>query len=106
MLFWGEVVHLLEKNLLSCPTKTYFHFDCPGCGFQRSIIALMKGNIIESFQLYPAGIPIIILLIFSLFHIKYKFNKGDKLIQYSQISIAIIIFVSYIFKLTNYINIY
>lgn len=104
MHFWGQVVQFLEKNLLSCPTKTFFHIDCPGCGFQRSIIALLKGNVLDSIKYYPAGIPIVLLLIFSLFHIKYKFNKGDKLIQYSQISIAIIIFVSYIFKLTNFIN--
>jgi hypothetical protein len=45
------------------------------CGFQRSVIELLKGNILESFILFPALIP---LLITSLLFIVLKFKTKQK----------------------------
>lgn len=54
MLFYIlTIISWLEQIELPCLFKKYFHVDCPGCGFQRSIIALLKGNFAESFLLFP-----------------------------------------------------
>jgi hypothetical protein len=92
----------IEGHLLSCPSKTYLHIECPGCGFQRSCLALLKGNIPASLTLYPATIPIVLLIFFTLFHLKYKFAHGAAIIKYLQAGIAIVIAVFYIYKIVNH----
>lgn len=73
--------------------------DCPGCGLQRSYIALLKGNVKESLQLYPAAIPILVLITFSLLHIFFKYQNGAKWITRMYIFCVLIILVHYIYKL-------
>lgn len=36
-----------------CPTKLLFNIDCPGCGFQRAIHAMLHGEITRAFALNP-----------------------------------------------------
>src|SRR4051812_15399701 len=74
--WYQRAVEFLEAHLLTCPSKTYLHIICPGCGLQRSFVALLRGNVRESFILHPATIPVIILFIVLLFHLKYKYRKG------------------------------
>jgi hypothetical protein len=97
----NSLIAWLESHMLSCPSKTYLNLACPGCGFQRSTIALLKGNIAESLQLYPATIPLLFVVIFSLVHIKAKFSFGAALIKYLYIFTALIIVISYIYKITH-----
>jgi hypothetical protein len=97
----NDFIQWLEKHMLTCPSKAYLKIECPGCGFQRSAIALIKGHLSESFSLYPATIPIILLVVFSLLHVKLKFSFGALMIKYLYILTAIIIFISYIYKLTT-----
>jgi hypothetical protein len=53
-------VNWLQDHLLPCPFKYLTGIDCPGCGFQRAVIALFKGNFQQSFYLYPPAIPVIL----------------------------------------------
>ncbi|MEO5997351.1 MAG: DUF2752 domain-containing protein [Chitinophagaceae bacterium] len=92
-------IHWLQENLLTCPSRKFLHIDCPGCGFQRSCIELMKGNLGASLEIYPATIPIFILIAFTMLHLKYKFLYGAMLIKYLHISIAIVVVVFYIYKI-------
>lgn len=92
----------LESYLLPCFYKKYFGFDCPGCGMQRSFLALINGNLSESFILYPALIPIILLFTFLVLHIKFKFTFGARLLKVWFICTCVIIMVSYILKITQY----
>ena len=101
-IFYYDTVLWLEKNMLSCPSKKYLHIECPGCGLQRSMIALLRGDLMTSFQLYPATIPLLILLGFTLMHLKFKFTAGAAIIKYLQISVAIVITVFYIYKIVNH----
>ncbi len=48
-----SLINWLESNMLPCPYAKYFGFDCFGCGMQRAIIALLKGDWIGSIYLYP-----------------------------------------------------
>ncbi len=88
----------LENHLLPCPFKAVTGMDCPGCGLQRSFLALLQGNLHESFHLYPALLPVIFTFIFLFLHLKFRFVNGAKLLMVFYIFTASTIVVSYIFK--------
>lgn len=72
--------------------------DCPGCGMQRSIVALLEGDIWDSLKVYPATIPIFSLLIFSALHIKFNFRSGAIIIRWMYIVCSIIVLIFYLYK--------
>jgi len=78
--------------------------ECPGCGMQRAFIELLKGNIIESIKIYPALIPMIIMIFYLFLHIKFKFKKGAAYLTIMFIFTTLIIVVNYIYKLFIYFN--
>jgi len=88
----------LEHHLIPCPTKHFFGIDCPGCGMQRSIIELLRGNLWESIKLYPPLIPLLVLLIFLAINLRYDSPVLQKILKYIFITDAAIILVNYIFK--------
>lgn len=47
--------------MLPCLNKKLFGFDCPGCGGQRALVLLLKGEFTEAFFMYPAIYPLVIL---------------------------------------------
>lgn len=102
--FYAEAVLWLEKNLLACPSKKFLHIECPGCGLQRSCIALMKGDIVGSFQLYPAAIPMLLLFCYLLLHLFIRFKSGGKILMILYIFCATIIAVHYIYKIATHQN--
>jgi Protein of unknown function (DUF2752) len=102
LLYFTTFTEWLGAHLLSCPSKTYLHIECPGCGFQRSCLALLSGDISSSLMFYPATIPIFVLIAFALLHLKYKFEHGAVMIKYFQGAIAIVIAVFYIYKIVNH----
>ena len=86
----------LESYMLPCYTKRILGFDCPGCGLQRSILFLMKGEFKAAFLMYPAIYPLLLLFGFLALN---KFNP----IKYSN-TITIVLMVTTIgFILINYI---
>lgn len=103
MYFLLNIISWLEQNMLACPSKKFLHIECPGCGFQRSFIALLKGDIMSSLMLYPATIPLIVLLVYTFLHVKYKFINGARNLKYFQLICGVIILANYIYKLVNQI---
>ena len=95
-----DIIQFLEENMLSCSWKQGFGIDCMGCGMQRSIIHLFKGEFIEAFKLYPAIYTLIIMFVFLGFHLKYDFNKGGKILIYLFSINAFIILTNFILKIT------
>lgn len=87
--------------MFTCPFKKFFHMDCPGCGFQRSVLQLFKGNVSESLHLFPATVPLMIMVIFTLLHAKFQFRHGAAIVQFLYITCTIIVVVAYIYKLIN-----
>ncbi|WP_293305080.1 DUF2752 domain-containing protein [Pedobacter sp. UBA5917] len=92
----------VERHLLTCPFKAHFGFDCPGCGLQRSILALLRGDLIHSFKLYPATIPLVFVILFTIVHLKVDFKFGAQLIKITFAGVAVIILISYIYKIYNH----
>ncbi|MBN2756442.1 MAG: DUF2752 domain-containing protein [Bacteroidales bacterium] len=94
-----ELIKWLESNMGTCPYNYYFGIDCPGCGMQRAAIELIKGNVLESLQLYPALIPTIVMFVFLIFHIFLKFKDGATILKYLFFFTVSIVVISYIVKI-------
>ncbi|MBL4592248.1 MAG: DUF2752 domain-containing protein [Flavobacteriales bacterium] len=94
-----SLIAWLENNMLSCPYKKNFGFDCFGCGMQRSILELFKGNLVESFYFYPALIPMVLLFIFLIVHLIFKFKNGGTWLKYHFIFVVAIVVLNFIAKL-------
>ena len=76
------LISFLEENMLSCQWKDQFGVECTGCGMQRSIIHLLKGEFVEAFYIYPAIYTLIILFIFLALHLKFDFKQGHKILLF------------------------
>lgn len=94
-----NITSWLETHQLACPFKLMTHLDCPGCGIQRSLVLLLKGDLSASFFKYPALIPILLLFAFLLLHVVFKIKNGTIVLKYLYFFCAGIILVSYIYKL-------
>ena len=92
MLSW------LEKHMLPCAYKSIFGIDCPICGFQRSLIELMKGHFRESFSVYPPLIPVLSLIGFSLLYLVNRRFIGTNFLKYYAFAVLIIVVFNYIMK--------
>jgi len=98
---YEDLIEWLESHQQPCFYKKTFGIDCPGCGMQRAIIELLKGNFIESFKEYPALIPIVFVISFLILHLIFKFKKGAFIIKISFIFTCAIIVINYVIKVIN-----
>ena len=98
-LFFINIITWLEQNQLPCLFKKYFHIDCPGCGFQRSISALLKGNVAESFLLFPTTFALLIFFVGLFVNNKYQFANNKIILNVGLVFIFITFTTSYFYKL-------
>ncbi len=89
--------------MIECHWKSTYGIDCFGCGFQRALNLLVEGNLIESFKMYPALLPVIFTFIYTAFHLRFKFKTGAKFIVIFFSSSVGIMLISYFYKL--YLNV-
>lgn len=78
-----------------CLFKTLTGYDCPSCGGQRALHAILKGEIGRAFMLNPflfIAMPFLVAVAFSSFS-DSKFAKRLKPIVQSTTAIAIYLFV-------------
>jgi Protein of unknown function (DUF2752) len=99
-------IRWLQNHLLSCPFKKLTGMDCPGCGFQRSVIALLQGNLKSSLYLYPATIPLFLVTIFVLLDGRLHFDKRQLVKKALFMITATIILSFYIVKLSGGLPVY
>ena len=87
-----------EGYMLPCLNKQFLGFECPGCGLQRSVALLLKGEFAEAFFMYPAIYPIGLLLGFLLLDqfVKIKFSNAITVVL--MISSVVFILANYILK--------
>jgi len=94
-----SLISWLEDNMLSCPYNKYLGIDCFGCGMQRSIVALLKGNFIDSFYMYPALAPMVLMFLFLIAHLIFKFKNGGTWLKYNFIFVIVIVVINFVLKL-------
>lgn len=92
----------LEQNLLTCPSKRFFYLDCPGCGLQRSLLALFRGDVSTSWNLYPPTLFILATLTFLALHLAFKFKYGAHVLKILFIITVSVMAVNYIYKILNH----
>ena len=102
LFYFLNIITWLEKHQLTCIFKKLTHFDCPGCGIQRSLILLLQGNWWSSFKMYPALLPVIFLFAFLILHLIRRFKQGPEILKFLYIFCVVIILVSYIYKIIHY----
>ena len=65
------MISWLESHMLPCAYKSLLGFDCPACGAQRSFVLLLKGDMRNSFIMYPPLIPVLLVgLLWLLYFVK------------------------------------
>lgn len=72
--FNPEMYHFFPE----CPFHKYFHLDCPGCGSQRAVHALLHGDVITALDynvLLVLSIPLL-MVHFSLKAYSYFTHKN------------------------------
>ena len=72
--------------------------ECPGCGMQRSLIALLKGHLLESLQYHAALIPFMITIILLFIQLKIKHTNGGKWVMWVFIITSCVTIIHYIIK--------
>lgn len=92
----------LEDYMLPCINKKILGFDCMGCGIQRSIALLFKGEFVDAFFMFPAIYTIIALLGLLLVNTFKDFKYANKIIIILAISNVLIIVGNFLIKL--YLN--
>ncbi|WP_400080124.1 DUF2752 domain-containing protein [Winogradskyella sp. R77965] len=95
----GLLIKGLEDYMLPCINKKYFGFECMGCGLQRSVVLLIKGQFADAFLMYPAVYTIIALFGFLIVNHFKNFKSGNKIIIILALLNVFTIISSYLLKL-------
>ena len=84
--------------MIPCLFKSLFGIECLGCGFQRAVVLLFKGDFIEAFYQYP-GIYLVFLFVGLLIFYKVFQNKnGTKPMSVVGFFAVSFIIAGYIYK--------
>jgi Protein of unknown function (DUF2752) len=92
----------LEDFMVPCMSKSLFGIDCPGCGTQRALLLVFKGDFINAFFMFPAIYTVILFFIFIGLHFIDKSRNYHVIIRSLAIVNAVIMIVSYIYKQTHF----
>ena len=84
--------------MLPCTNKLIFGVDCMGCGLQRAILLLLKGDFLGAFKMYPAIYTMLILILLVCLTIFDKKRNYSKLLISIAIINALIMIIAYIYK--------
>lgn len=89
----------MEDYMLPCLFKQTFGIDCKGCGIQRSIAFLLKGQFENAFYMFPAiYTTLLFFLSVGLFVVDKKHNYQKIVITLAIVN-AIIMIISYVYKM-------
>jgi hypothetical protein len=95
-----DFIHWLQNHLIPCPFKYLTGIDCPGCGFQRSVIALVQGNLDKSFALYPPAIPLLLFFAYGITDSYFKLDTKKFAVKKTLFMIVgSIVLISYCIKM-------
>jgi hypothetical protein len=94
-----KIISWLESNQGTCSFREHTGIDCPGCGLQRSILALLEGDLLESIIQFPALLPLAAMFVFLGIHLVFKLKHGAFILKIFYIGNISIILLNYIFKL-------
>ncbi len=91
----------LEDYMIPCMNKQLFGIDCPGCGMQRSLALILRGEFTEAFFMFPAIYTLIAFFGVIALHFLDKKRNYHKIIISLGILNGLIMIISYIYKILN-----
>jgi len=94
-----KIITWLESHQGTCSFQEHAGIDCPGCGLQRSILALLRGDLVESILQFPALLPLMAMFAFLGIHLVFKLKHGAIVLKMFYITNISIIVLNYIYKL-------
>ena len=92
----------MEEYMIPCMNKKIFGVECFGCGTQRSLALLLKGDFVGAFNMYPAIFTTLLFFVVVGLHFIDKSRNYHKAIISLAVINAIIMVVSYFYRVTNY----
>jgi len=60
-----------------CPTRTWLHVPCPGCGATRAIFMALHGDLHGAMHMHPLAIPAAVLIAPTAFIVLRGIIKHD-----------------------------
>jgi hypothetical protein len=100
---YGIKLLWLQNYLLPCPFKKLTGIDCPGCGFQRSVLAMLQGDFYQSIILYPATIPLLAATVFTVLDSRFVFDRSGVIKKTLYLFTGSVVLISYLIKMSRYI---
>lgn len=88
----------MEEFMLPCLSKKLFGIDCFGCGTQRALVLLFKGEFKAAFIMFPAIYTLVLFFGFIGISLLDKKHNYHTIIVILGISNAAIMVVSYFIK--------
>jgi len=92
---------LSEKYMLPCISKQLFGVDCPGCGLQRSVALLLKGEFGASFLMYPGLLPMMSLFGFLALNRFIPFRRANTITMILAWTTVGAILINFLLKIIN-----
>jgi hypothetical protein len=94
-----HIIEWLGSHMGTCTFHEQTGVACPGCGFQRALVALLEGDLLQSFMLFPALLPLAAMFIFLGIHLSLNFRHGALILKIMYITNASIIILNFLIKL-------
>lgn len=88
--------------MLPCWSKKYFGLECMGCGSQRALFMVFKGDFMDAFFMFPAIYTTILFFIFVSLNFIDKTRNYHKLIIFSAVINAMVMVGAFLFKISNH----
>lgn len=90
-----------EDYMIPCMNKYFFGVECMGCGTQRALLLITKGEFIQAFYMFPAIYTTILFFLFLGLSFINKSRNYNKIIVSIAIINAVIMVISYFYKQTH-----
>jgi len=89
----------LEELMLPCYFKVVFGIDCPGCGGQRAVLLLLKGDVSASIVAYPPLLPIVFMVLLYFVNKRLHYTNKEKIFYVLAWGLAFLVFGNWVWKL-------
>ena len=89
----------MEKFMIPCLSKKLFGIECLGCGTQRALFLIFKGQFINAFFMFPAIYTTILFFVILALHFFDKSRNYSKYLKSLAIINATIMIISYAYKM-------
>lgn len=90
-----DSVKWLESHAIPCPFHLITGCDCPGCGMQRSVFSLLRGDLSASLDHHPAGLLVVAFVLILAIHLKVQHRYTRRALDVVLVAVVLISLVQY-----------